>query len=249
MTRDFERAEAPSDEDVLGLAAGLAGLSGLMAGSGTLEQLLTEVANFAMLAVPSADGVGVTMLEAGHPDTIVASATFVQDVDSIQYRLGEGPCISAAATGGTMQSAELSGATEWPTFGPLAADLGIHSALSLPLIVNEDILGALNVYAHAPDAFDGSSRHIGEQFARPAAVAIHNARILNQVQRSAARLEAAVVNRSTIDRAVGMIMLRSGVSADDAFVRLRIMSQHEHVTVAVLAAKLVAEIVRRPDEP
>lgn len=34
--------------------------------------------------------------------------------------------------------------------------------------------GALNVYAHERDAFDETSRRIGEQFAGPAAVAIHN---------------------------------------------------------------------------
>ena len=73
-----------------------AGLAGPICGQDSLEHLLTEVATFAMMAVPGDDAAGVTMLE---PDTIVASAQFVRDVDSIQYRLGEGPCISAAATG------------------------------------------------------------------------------------------------------------------------------------------------------
>jgi GAF domain-containing protein len=234
-----------SEDDFVGLAAGLSGLSSLVAGSGTLEQLLTEVASFAMVATPGADGAGVTMLEAGQPDTIVASATFVRDVDAIQYRLGEGPCISAAATGRTTSSDALGEDAAWPTFGPLAADLGIHSALSLPLVLKGEVLGALNVYAHRRDAFDGSSRRIGEQFAGPAAVAIHNARVLEQARRTASRLEIALTSRSTIDRAVGIIMSRSGLSADDAFVRLRIMSQHEHIKLAVVAANLVEEAVRR----
>src|SRR5664279_4048858 len=99
MAEDDVASPAVEDvEDADGLAAGLAGLSRLIAGSGTLELLLTKVANFAVAAVPGADGAGVTMQQTGEPDTIVASSTFVRDVDSVQYRLGEGPCISDAAS-------------------------------------------------------------------------------------------------------------------------------------------------------
>ncbi|WP_375480219.1 GAF and ANTAR domain-containing protein [uncultured Jatrophihabitans sp.] len=242
--REIPRASS-ADDDVAGLTAAVAGLAGLVADSGTIEQLLTEVASFAMSAVPGADGAGVTVVEAGRHDTIVASETFVRDVDAIQYRLGEGPCISAAATGSTNSSGALGEDASWPTFGPLAAELGVHSALSLPLVFNGDILGAINVYAHARDAFDGSSRGIGEKFAAPAAVAVHNALVLNEAQQTALRLETALKTRSTIDHAIGIVMSRTGVSASDAFIRLRIMSQHEHVKLAVVAQNLVQESTRR----
>lgn len=246
---DVEPTDISSESDSLGLAAGLAGLATLVAGANTLEQLLTEVASFAMLAVPSADGAGVTMLTLGHPDTIVASQTFVRDVDAIQYRIGEGPCISAAANGTTRTSPDLGQDAEWPTFGPLAADLGVHSALSLPLQVNGDVLGALNVYSHQRDAFDGSSRRVGEQFAGPASVAVHNARTLAQAQRTAAELQIALTSRSTIDRAVGVIMSRSGLTAEDAFVRLRIISQREHTKLNVIAERLLEGIRTQPPDP
>lgn len=245
MAHSIESANSASDDDFQGLATGLAGLSKLVAGSATLEELLTQVATFAMVATPGADGAGVTMLEAGRPDTIVASETFVTDVDAIQYRLGEGPCVSAAAKGSTTGSGALGEDASWPTFGPLAADLGIHSALSLPLVVNGEVLGALNLYAHARDAFDMASRHTGEQFAGPAAVAIHNARTLDQARRTTVQLQDALTSRSTIDRAIGIVMSRSGLSADDAFVRLRIMSQQAHVKLNIIAANLVDEAVRR----
>lgn len=247
MSDDRDDIDAALEDDI-GLAAGLAGLSGLVAGSGSLTHLLTEVARFAMAAVPGADGAGVTMLEAGRSDTIVASAPFVRDVDEIQYRLGEGPCISAAADARTMGSGALGEDASWPTFGPLAADLGIHSALSLPLVLNGEVIGALNVYAHLRNAFDGSSRRVGELFAGPAAVAIHNARVLDQAQRAMKRLESALTSRSTIDHAIGMIMARSGLSEDDAYLRLRVTSQHENVKVSEVAARLVEEAVRRAVE-
>jgi GAF domain-containing protein len=233
-----------SVEDAFGLAAGLAGLSGLVAGSGTLEQLLTQVATFTVRAVPGADGAGVTMLEKGEPDTVVASAPFVRDVDVVQYRLGEGPCVSAASTGRTAGSAALGEDGSWPTFGPLAAQFGVHSALSLPLVVDGEIIGALNVYAHHRDAFPESARHTGELFAAPAAVAVHNARLLAQMRRMASRLQVALTNRATIDQAIGIIRSRLGVSSDDASAWLRLMSDREHVKLSLVAAQLVQEAVR-----
>lgn len=237
--------DAAAKDDAAGLGAGLAGLAGLVGGQGSLERLLTEVATYAVRAVPGADGAGVTMTEPGELDTIVASAPFVRDVDRIQYRLGEGPCISAAATGQTTGSGALGEDTSWPTFGPQAAGLDIHSALSLPLKLDGRVLGALNVYAHPRNAFDGSSQRIGELFAGPAAVAVHNARLLDQAQRLTVRLQTALTSRATIDQAVGMIMARSGLSADEAFVRLRIMSQHQHTRLALVAERLVDQAVRR----
>ena len=52
-----------SDED--DLQAALLGLSRLVAGSDPLEALLTQVAEFAVRAIPGADGAGVTMYNDG----------------------------------------------------------------------------------------------------------------------------------------------------------------------------------------
>ena len=163
----------------------------------------------------------MTLIEADRADTIVKSAPFVREIDDIQYGLGEGPCISAAATGQTMRSGSLGGDPRWPRFGPRAGRLGVHSVLSLPLITADAVVGAMNVYAHAKDAFDERAEQLGELFAVPAAIAVQNAQILAQTQRLAATLQAALTNRAVIDQAIGILMSRSGVSADEAFTRLR----------------------------
>ena len=68
-------------------------MSRLVAGTLPLAGLMTRVAEFAVGAIPGADGAGITLVEHGRADTIVASAAFVAEVDEIQYRLGEGPSI------------------------------------------------------------------------------------------------------------------------------------------------------------
>ena len=173
------------------------------------------------------------------------SAPFVREVDDIQYRLGEGPCISAAALGEPMRSGSLGGDHRWPRFGPRAGRLGVHSVLSLPLIGADQVVGAMNVYAHGKDAFDERSAQLGELFAVPAAIAVQNAQILAQTQRLAAQLQSALTTRAVIDQAIGILMSRSGVTADEAVTRLRVLSQREHTKMAVVATGVVREAVRR----
>ena len=80
------------DEDLEG---GLAGLAGLLTGHRPLQETLVHIAEFAVRAIPGAEGAGLTMLEDDRPQTVVASAEFVHAVDDVQYALGEGPCLLA----------------------------------------------------------------------------------------------------------------------------------------------------------
>lgn len=234
-------------EDAADLRRSLTALSHLIIGNGRpgLESALTKIAEYAVRAVPGADGAGLTLMEHDRPDTIVASEDFVREVDAIQYGIGEGPCISAAAQRRTVMCGSLSTDGQWPRFGPRVARLGVHSALSLPLIADGDVLGAMNIYAHSHDAFGERAVEIGELFAVPAAISVHNAQVLAQTGRLADQLQAALTNRSTIDRALGIVMSRTGCTEDEAFARLRATSQAENRKVADVAQHLVDEAVRR----
>lgn len=235
-------ARAAEDDD---LAESMAALSRLSSGRWNLVDLLAEVASFAVKAIPGAEGAGLTLIEGGRADTIVKSAPFVEEIDDIQYGLGEGPCISAADTGRTMRSASLGDDPRWPRFGPRADRLGVHSVLSLPLIADDVVVGAMNVYAHAPGSFDERSEELGALFAVPAAIAVQNAQILAQTRRLAVTLQAALTSRAVIDRAIGIVRSRSGISADEAFTRLHERSRREHIKVNAVAAGVVQEAVRR----
>jgi GAF domain-containing protein len=230
------------DDD--GLEASLAGLSGLLTGPRPVQETLVRIAEFAVRAIPGAEGAGLTMLEDDRPQTVVASAEFVQAVDEVQYGLGEGPCLLAVETRSTQTSGSLGGDARWPRFGPRIGRMGVHSAVSLPLLLPDRVVGALNVYAHGKDAFGSEAVRIGEMFARPAAVSVHNAQILAQSQRLAEQLGAALVSRAVIDQALGVIMSRTGATPKEAFERLRAMSQSQHAKVAEVSRALLDEAVR-----
>jgi GAF domain-containing protein len=236
-----EQRDAEDDD----LATSLQGLSVLSSGRLPLTELLTRVARYAVQAIPGADGAGLTLIEEHRADTIVTTAEFVAQVDGVQYSLGEGPCVSAARDGLTVISGSLGGDARWPRFGGRIARLGVHSALSLPLLTSGAVVGAMNIYAHSKNAFNERAATLGELFAVPAAVAVENAKVLEEARRLAERLQGALDERMVVERAIGIVMSRSGVDETEALARLTKLSQHEHVKLVQIARTLVDEAVRR----
>jgi len=240
----LEQAEAAD------LQAGIAGLAGLATDALGLDALLARVATFATDAIPGADGAGVTLLKVDggqhEVEARAASAPFVAEIDEIQYEVvREGPCITAALEGRTVRSSSLGGEKMWPRFGPRVGRMGVHSALSLPLLLPDQVIGAINVYAREKDVFDEHAARLGELFAVPAAVAVRNAQVLAQARTLAAQLQRALSTRPVIDQAIGLLRGRSGATAEEAFARLREISQTEHVKLADVDERIVDEAVRR----
>jgi anti-anti-sigma factor len=244
MTEHDLIASDPQRDDV-DLPRALLGLAQLALGTQPLTASLERVAKLAAAAIPSADGVGLTMLEGGRRQTVVGSAPFVMEVEGVQYGIGEGPCITAVSDERAIRSRSLGDDPQWPSFGPQAAALGVHSALSLPLTVDGVVVGALNLFARRHDAFSDQAVSVAEVFATAAAVAVHNVKTLMESQRVAAQLKAALTNRATIDHAIGILMSRQGGTSEEAFAVLRQMSQADNVKVAVVAEQLIDEAVSR----
>jgi GAF domain-containing protein len=219
-------------------------------GTLALQDLLTRVAEDAVSAIPGADAAGVTLMVTGQPDMHAASGAFAADVDTMQYGLGEGPCISAADEGRTVRSGSLAETTTWPNFTAQVAGLGLNSVLSLPMILDDvTIIGAINVYAHLPNAFSQRAQELGERFAGPAAIAAHNVRVLCQTRRLSEQLQAALASLAVIDQAIGILLSSGERSASEASAMLSHMSESEQVPMAEAAGRVVANAVRTTHPP
>ena len=125
-----------------------------------------------------------TLLEIDRARPDRQERTVVRAIDDIQYSIGEGPCTQRGGhRSDARRSGRLSDDSRWRVFGPRASELGVHSALSLPSLVTTGILGAINVYAHALDAFDDHSQECGETFAVFSASLAVQTQILDQTTR------------------------------------------------------------------
>jgi GAF domain-containing protein len=245
-----ELSAAQQEADEIDLYTGLRGVAGIVAGAHGVIELLGEVAEFAAHVIPGVDGAGVALIDPceGRPtiQTAAATAQFVHEIDVVQYEeLNEGPCFTSLQSRRATVSGSLGSDTRWLHFGGRVARMGVHSALSLPLIVGEQVIGAINSYASSRDAFGERSVQLGSQFAWPAAVSIYNAQLLAGARERTKQLQRALDSRSVIDQAIGILRSRSGVSAEVAFDRLIRMSQTDNIKLREIAERLVEEAVRR----
>lgn len=237
------RTAAQRTSEVVDLAGSLRELSKLATKELPLREMLTRVAEYAVHAIPGAEGAGLTLIAEDRSETLVSSTQLVSDVDAIQYGIRQGPCITAAGEAKTVLSHSLGEDARWPAFGAQVTRLGVHSALSLPLIAPERVVGAMNIYARRKDAFDQRSANLGQLFAVPAAIAVQNAQVLAQARALAQQLQTALDTRATIDRAVGFLIGRDKISSAEAESRLRARSQQRDVSILEVAAMTLAEAV------
>ena len=231
----FRQARAKRYGESVDLAESLRELSELATGDLPLRDMLTKVAEYAVRAIPGAEGAGLTLIAADRSETLVATSQLVSDVDAIQYGVRQGPCITAASDARTVLSHSLGDDKRWPAFGPQVVGLGVHSVLSLPLISPDRVVGAMNIYARHRDAFDDRSAELGQLFAVPAAIAVQNAQVLSQAIALAAHLQSALDGRAIIDQAIGVLIGRDKLSAEAAAGWLRASSEAKGLTVLEVA--------------
>ena len=222
----------------------LSELAGLLLADEPLESMLGHVAVIAVRAIPACDAAGVTLFERDQLTTAAASGPLVHRVDRHQYATDEGPCLESLRTGDIRRSQSLKADTRWPKFRPPALDEGVVSCLSLPLVVgNHGTAGVLNLYSENRP-FEEADEEIGRRFVPPASVAVANARAYAKAQAVIEQLQEALQSRDVIGQAKGIIQARDGCGPDEAFERLRDISQHRNVKLRDLARA----VVDSPDE-
>lgn len=74
---------------------------------------------------------------------------------------------------------------------------------------------------------------------------VQNAQVLAQAARLATKLQAGLNSRAAIDQAIGIWVSRVGSDDNEAFGRLRQISQIENRKLRDVAQSIVAEVIRQ----
>lgn len=175
------------------------------------------------------------------PYTASSSDALASELNEIQYRTGEGPCLQALRTGEVVDLVELTGETRWPQFVAQAIETGLHASLSVPMRTGDITVGALNFYRRA-GRFSDADRDRAARFAERATGAVALAVRLAEHERITADLQAALVSRSAIDQALGVLMAQQRCDADEAFGLLRRASQRSNMKLNEIATRVITEV-------
>ncbi len=212
----------------------------------TLEQIvdsaLQQIVELVCTALDSCSMAGVTLLDQSGPHTVAATSEVAERVDGYQYKVESGPCLHAYRNQVMNRVDSTESDQRWPEFFELARAEGIRSILSYPLVVHNDGLGALNLYAEREGAFDEDDERIGQAFARHTSITLTHARGHWRKEKARQSLEQALITRGVIDQAKGILMARTGTDADQAFESLRRASQRTNRKVFDLALEIVKSV-------
>ncbi|MFF4208973.1 GAF and ANTAR domain-containing protein [Streptomyces sp. NPDC001796] len=209
--------------------------------SGGLDTLLRDLTDRAVEAVPGCAACSITVRRGDRLLTLAGSGTLPSGLDLRQYENGTGPCVTAAETETEQYAPDLAVETRWPAYTRYALSVGVRCVLAVPLAVEGDTGAALNFYGVEPGVL-GTARDRARAFAARTAEAVDVALRVERERADATDVRTALLSRSVIDQAIGILMAQERVSARIALERLRRISQHTNTKLRDLATDLVSRV-------
>lgn len=204
------------------------------------EVTLTKLADLAVLAVDGCDLSGVSLTTEGRLVTDACTDDVVRDVDDAQYALEDGPCVQALHQRESTRIDDTATDRRWPGFASAARELQVLSSCSVPLVVDGEALGVLNLYSRRTGAFR-DSEPAAREYGAHAALALSNANRLRASVELTNQLEQALVSRAAIEQAKGVLMAQMSITADDAFDELIRRSQSANRKLRDVANDIVGD--------
>jgi GAF domain len=205
---------------------------------GSAARRLCEVA----AEVTCMTGAGVMLLAQDHPQaSLCTTDTVSAQIESIQYSLGEGPCVDAHRTGTAVAEPDLAAPViaRWTAFTPRALASGARAVFGYPVRIGTVRIGALNLYRDRPGPLDDDQHADALVMADVTARAILAAQAEAPRGALAADLEADSDQWAIVHQAAGMVSEQLDVSVADALVRLRVHSFRTDRLVTDVARDIV----------
>lgn len=218
----------------------LTALAGVVLTQSDLVSTLVEICRIAAKAVPNAEGASITTFPQGRPGALGDDA-WARTLDELQYAEHEGPCLDAFRTGNAFRVRDLAAEGRWPSYVPRAVEQGARSMMSMPMAAEGNVIGALNVYARQPDAFDAQAAAVADIVAAHAGLASQVSTAYFGHRALAEQLSEAMQSRAAIEQAKGVVMAANGCTPDEAFALLVRQSQSTHRKLRDVAEEVVAK--------
>jgi GAF domain-containing protein len=202
-----------------------------------VETALDEVARAAAAIVGRS--CGITYVTQYGVLTVASSDPIANAVDELQYGNGDGPCLEALRIGEVIRVEDVLTETRWGDYPALAAQAGIRSSLSFPVIVDDISVGAVNFYSTSAGASTAETEADG------LLLSFQVAGILGAVRGIAAELIAvpsrarAFAERHELDIACGILMAQHSCTDSEARTILAAEAARRGVPTRIVVIELV----------
>ncbi len=219
-------------------------------GSTALAERIQRICHASVVA-SAVSGAGVSLTaNRGSVGVLCATNRVAGLLEELQFTLGEGPCVVAAATGVPVLLADISdltmGAEQWPGFVEGAAAAGVRAVFAFPVRIGAIGLGTMDMYRDRPGPLSAAQLRAALLATDTTAGAL-----LDMDEGRAEYADGGTVRSSyllTVHQATGMMQVQLGVPIQDALVRLRATAYAQERPINEVAQDVVEGKLRFREE-
>jgi hypothetical protein len=235
-------------------------LWGLVAAHAAGQGGPVSVADVCAVAVSCAQVTGgwVTAGSGQGPDFVMCVTDPVSEqLAELQLTLGEGPGHDVLASAAPVLTGDLGdgqAGRRWPAFTPGAARLGAQAVFAFPLAIGAIRAGTMGLHRSSPGPLTRAQLGDSLLLADAATVLLLDGPGRNGNGGAGGRdldgqAPGLAAHRAEVDQATGMLTLQLGVTAAEAFARLRAYAYAQDRRLADVAGDIVARRLRLYPDP
>jgi hypothetical protein len=213
----------------LQLAEAFVGLSDTLAPDVDPVVLLDRLARHCVDIV-GADAVGVMVATLrGNLRPLVVTDDQAAYLEILQLQSDEGPCLDCYRQGRQIDAPDLDDAADrWPRWVPPARRQGVRAVHALPLRVNHQTVGAVNLLLTSPGGLNAEDLRLCQALSDVAALAlIHWHPSPARPTDIRTQVQAAASAKATIEIATGLLAEHGGLSMPQALAALRAYTRRD----------------------
>jgi hypothetical protein len=197
-------------------------------------------------------GAGLALMtDEGPAGTVAASDGPAQELEELQFTLGEGPCVDASRTGMPVLEPDLARTApgRWPAFARGAQDAGLRAVFAFPLRVGAIRLGVLDLYRDSAGVLTRTELAEALAFADATTVLLLHTQSADAATELPLGLVPALDGRAEVHQATGVVSVHAGVGLEEALLMLRARAYAEGRPIGALAHDVLDGRVRfDPDD-
>jgi GAF domain-containing protein len=205
-----------------------------------LEAALSELTE-SVIAVLGLCGSGVSMAEDGRLRFVTAVSQASGELERSQQEQQAGPCRDAYQSGEVVRVTDVrQESTRWPEFSAIATRLSVAGVAGIPMRLDDQIIGALNLYSPEPREWSDVDIAVATVLADVATSYVVNASKLRQQEQLSEQLQEALESRIVIEQAKGITAYKNAVTIDQAYQLMRRHARNNNASLRLVAEAIVA---------
>jgi GAF domain-containing protein len=192
----------------------------------------------------------------GQLELLASTSERAELVELMQLSAGSGPCIECFTSRSPVAIADIRETTDrWPDFSATALRQGFHSVTAVPLKLRGQIIGTMNLFAHAVGTLTTRDGAIAQALADVATIGILQERAIRETTIVTEQLQRALDSRILIEQAKGVLSEIGSMDMEEAFRALRSYARNNNLSLRKVAEQVVdrtldvltAPLARRAD--